>query len=286
MRSSPTIPPRIIQTARSRDLPPLARAAQQNLRLLHPDWEYLFFDDADVLRFIAAEFPQYRIVFDSFPHNIQRFDFFRYLAVLRHGGFYFDLDVFLAENLHELLSHRSVFPFEELSINRFLHEEHGLHFELGNYAFAAAPRHPFLELIVENCVRAQKDPAWTDPMFRGIPKPFRAGFDVLHTTGPGLVTRTYAAAGSAVADDVTVIHPSVPVGRKLQVDLTDASTWHQFGRFGVHAMAASWRPRQNFLLRKASLFWETRQRAHAAAAARAASIRFASPASAAASRLA
>jgi len=79
----------------SRDLPPLAQAAAKTLQLLHPDWEYLFFDDTDVIKFIAMEFPQHRSVFDSFPYRIQRFDFFRYLAVLRFGGFYFDLDVFL-----------------------------------------------------------------------------------------------------------------------------------------------------------------------------------------------
>src|SRR5205814_2236379 len=106
-----------IQTGKSRDLPPLARAAAKSLQLLHPDWEYVFFDDADVVRFVATEFPQHQQVFDSFPHRIQRFDFFRYLAVLRLGGFYFDLDVFLSTELTELLPHRCVFPFEELTLN-------------------------------------------------------------------------------------------------------------------------------------------------------------------------
>src|SRR5437667_1645701 len=90
-----TIPKRIIQTGKSRDLHPLARASAANMKLLHPGWEIRFFDDADVLRFITEEFPEYRRVFDSFPRAIQRFDFFRYLAVYRLGGFYFDLDVFL-----------------------------------------------------------------------------------------------------------------------------------------------------------------------------------------------
>jgi mannosyltransferase OCH1-like enzyme len=77
------IPRRIIQTDRSADLPLLAKAATLNLRLLNPDFEYLFFDDAQVEQFIDAEFPQYRHVFDSFPVPIQRYDFFRYLAVYR-----------------------------------------------------------------------------------------------------------------------------------------------------------------------------------------------------------
>src|SRR4029077_4569902 len=90
------IPGRIIQTGRGLDLPPLARAAATNLKLLHPDWDYLFFDDSDVRRFIGEEYPQYRAVFDAFAYPIQRFDFFRYLAVFHFGGFYFDLDVLLS----------------------------------------------------------------------------------------------------------------------------------------------------------------------------------------------
>jgi mannosyltransferase OCH1-like enzyme len=104
------IPRRIIQTDKSADLPLLAKAATTNLRLLNPDFEYLFFDDAQVEEFIDAEFPQYRSVFDSFSARIQRYDFFRYLAVYRFGGFYFDTDVFLASSLEDLLGFGCVFP--------------------------------------------------------------------------------------------------------------------------------------------------------------------------------
>lgn len=272
MRPPPSIPRRIIQTARRRELPPLARAAARNLRLLHPDWEFLFFDDDEVLHFVTTEFPRYRGVFDSFPHRIQRYDFFRYLAVLRHGGFYLDLDVLLAESLDELLPHRCVFPFEELSLNRYLREAHGIDWELGNYAFGAAAGDPFLAQIVGNCIRARTDRAWAERMFRGIPRLFRTDFDVLHTTGPGLVTRTFAESGP-LAHEVTILTPDLTAppapGRAPACDVADPALWHQFGRYGVHLMAASWRPRRSFLLRKASLLWETRQRRRAAARHRA-----------------
>src|SRR5580765_2482462 len=97
------IPKRIIQTNKSLDLPLLERAAVANIKLLNPDFEYLFFDDRQVEEFIDKEFPEYRSVFDSFPIPIQRYDFFRYLAVYRFGGFYLDMDVLLASNLSELL---------------------------------------------------------------------------------------------------------------------------------------------------------------------------------------
>jgi hypothetical protein len=240
------IPGRIIQTWKSRDLPPLARAASASLRLLHPDWEYLFFDDADVARLIDREFPRYRTVFDSFPRAIQRFDFFRYLAVFRFGGFYLDLDVLLWRSLADLCGHRCVFPFEELTLNRYLRRQYGIDWEIGNYGFGAGAGDPFLGALIENCVRGQRDRAWVSPMLAGIPRAFRSEFHVLNSTGPGLVTRTLAE-NPAVADDVTVLFPA---------DVCDSRNWHQFGDYGIHLMDGSWRGRGNILWRKLALAWE------------------------------
>src|SRR6267378_7758106 len=143
------IPQRIIQTGKTRDLSLQERAAVANLRCLNPDFEYLFFDDNEVTTFVQKEFPQYREVFESFPFRIQKYDFFRYLAVFRLGGFYFDLDVFLATGLQDLLPRSCVFPFEELTLNQWLRRQYGMDWEIGNYAFGAAAGHPFLQTIIE-----------------------------------------------------------------------------------------------------------------------------------------
>ncbi len=245
-----SIPRRIIQTAKTRDLSPLARAAAINLKLLHPDWEYLFFDDHDIRKFIRQDFPEYRTVFETFSRPIQRIDFFRYLAVLKLGGFYFDLDVFLSESLTDLIDHNCVFPFEELSISRHLRRHHGLDWELGNYAFGANADDAFLRAVVENCVKAQKSPEWLTPMMADIPRFLRTEFSVLNSTGPGLVTRTYAE-NADLHNSVTILFPD---------DVSDEKNWHQFGSYGVHAMDGSWREKGNFLWRKAALLWENRTR--------------------------
>src|SRR3989304_1718154 len=79
------IPKRIIQTGRHVNLPLKQRAVVSNLTLLNPDYEYLYFDNEQVETFLDREFRQYRKVFDSFRFSIQRYDFFRYLAVYRYG---------------------------------------------------------------------------------------------------------------------------------------------------------------------------------------------------------
>jgi len=241
-----SIPSQIIQTARSSELPPVARASATNLRLLHPRWEHLFFDDEAVNAFIRSQFPQHRTVFESFPYKIQRFDFFRYLAVYRLGGFYFDLDIFLWQPLHELLHKSCVFPFEELTMNNHLRHRLGMDWEIGNYGFGAAAGSPFLEAVIENCVRGQKDAAWLNQMMAGIPGIFRADFEVLNSTGPGMLTRTLAENPS-LASEVTVLFPE---------DVREPRTWHHFGSYGVHLMEGSWRTKGGYVRRRLACLWE------------------------------
>lgn len=244
MQSS--IPKRIIQTGKVIPQSLRTRAMVSNIRLLHPDYEYLFFDDYGVEKFIDQEFSQYRAVFDSFRFPIQRYDFFRYLAIYRHGGFYFDLDVLLASSLSGLLESGCVFPFEGLTFSHFLRTQHNMDWEIGNYGFGARSGHPFLEAIIENCVRAQKDPAWVRPMMRGLPPLSKLEFYVLYTTGPGLVSRTLAE-NPELAKTVRVLFPD---------DVCDFNNWNRFGDFGIHLMDASWRPNKGRVQRRLALDWE------------------------------
>jgi inositol phosphorylceramide mannosyltransferase catalytic subunit len=244
------IPKRIIQTDKSVPTSVKVRAMVSNIRLLHPDYEYMFFDDLQVEHFISNEFPEYRAVFDSFRFPIQKYDFFRYLAVYRYGGFYFDLDVLLASSLSGLLNYGCVFPFEGLTLSHFLRKRYDMDWEIGNYGFGATPGHPFLNAVIENCVRAQKDPAWGAlPMPRFLPLSAQENY-VLFTTGPGLVSRTFAE-NPDLARSVMILFPD---------DVCDRSNWHCFGDLGVHLMSASWRPRSGRLRKRLKAELETWKR--------------------------
>ena len=240
------IPARIIQTAKNRTLPLKQQAMVANLRLLNPSYDYCFFDDTDVERFIDRECPEYRSAFDRFALPIQRYNFFRYLAVYRLGGFYFDLDVILAHDLEALRPTGCVFPFEGLTFSRLL-RSYGIDWEIGNYAFGAAAGHPFLKAVIENCVRAQTDRSWSVKMMMGVPLLSRADYVVLTTTGPGQLTRTLAE-NPALATSVSILFPE---------DVCDPLTWNVFGTFGVHLMEGTWRASRNLVLRKLANRWES-----------------------------
>jgi len=239
------IPKRIIQTGPP-EVPLLLKSAVSGVQLLNPDFEYRFFDDTDIEAFVAQYFPDLKKIYYSFRYRIQRYDFFRYLCVYQLGGFYLDLDIFLARSLTPLLSAQCVFPFEELSGIIYLLDRYQMDWQIGNYAFGAAPRDPFLKAVIDNCVRAQQDESWVKPMMKGIPRPFWPQFYVLNTTGPGLVTRTFAEYSGRIAD-ITILFPE---------DVRDPATWHHFGNFGVHHMMGSWRGSSGILKRRLLRLWD------------------------------
>lgn len=241
------IPQLIIQTGPP-GLPLFLRAATVNVQLLHPGFTYRFFDDTMIEDFLSEHFPEYVADYHSFRFRIQKYDFFRYLAVYRLGGFYLDIDVFLAQAVTPLLDHGCVFAFEELSEAPYFWDAFQMDWQIGNYAFGAQAGHPFLAAVIENCLRAKRDPGWVKPMMKGIPSPLADDFYVLNTTGPGVVSRTFAE-NPALAARMHVLFPE---------DVCDRRHWHHFGRFGVHHMAGSWRRPAGIVGRLRTRFWGER----------------------------
>jgi len=236
------IPNRIIQIGKDQQFSVRQKAVMANMRLLNGDFEYLYFDNQQKEEFVRRMYPQYASVYDSFRYPIQKYDFFRYLAVHFYGGFYFDIDVLLASGLSPLLELGCVFTFEAITTSHYLRNDLSMDWQIGNYAFGATPQHPFLEAIIENCVRGQRDPDWMKPMMRGTP-PFRGDeFYVINSTGPGLVSRTYAE-NADLAKMITVLYPD---------DVCDHRNWNGFGEFGTHLADSSWRSKQSFLKSKLS----------------------------------
>lgn len=235
------------------ELPLAAQTAVANARLLHPDFEHVLFDRQAISDLLRDSFPEYLDVFMAFEQPIQRFDFFRYLAIYRFGGFYLDLDVYLAHSLEPLLQHDCVFPFEELTIYDHMRHGHGVDWDVANYAFGAAPGHPFIRAVIENCVRGVRDPRWRNEMLRSIPRWARQPYVAPASTGPGLVSRTLAERPD-LAPGVTVLFPR---------DVCCQNGWHTFGEFGVHLMQGSWRRRSGFVRDRLTRWWERRAIARA-----------------------
>ena len=76
--------PRIVhQTYRSSWVPWRVRGVMRSWRVMNPDWEIRFYDNADCLAFVTRHFPRYLDAYLALPKDVERSDFFRYLVVLQ-----------------------------------------------------------------------------------------------------------------------------------------------------------------------------------------------------------
>jgi len=178
------IPKIIHQTFYTRDLPEKLAANVDQLRRLNPEWEYRFYDDADIAVFIQAHYPaevwRYFERIDP-SYGAARADFFRYLLMYKMGGIYLDIKsvmtrpIQLGDDDRLLLSH-----WPQVSEGF----DWGGHYELRHIAageyqqwhIVCTPGHPCIKAVIET-VLANIDKY--DPSLHGVGKK-----GVLRVTGP------------------------------------------------------------------------------------------------------
>jgi len=220
-----TIPKRIIQAWKtwSSKKPEMFSLYIESIKNKNPNYEYLFFKDGQIDEFLKNNYPHYYETFQRLPMNIQKMDFFRYVALYHFGGFYFDLDITALEPLDELLDNDCVFPIDEIihknmcSTKRFNNFcRNRLEFLLGQYGFACSQKNKFVKVLV-------------DGIHNNIDtyvKNYVANSEdyVYITTGPDYVTNMYMTYKNK--DDITILHYP-----KRQY----------FGKYARHTFAGTWK---------------------------------------------
>ena len=181
----------IIQTWKTKDVPVYYHGYINKIKILHPQWNYMFFDDQDIIEFMKSIMPEYINLFNNLPYTIQKIDLFRYLAIYHYGGVYLDLDMDINLNFDDLFNiNVCSFPIELKNINDHVLKMQNNDILIGNYAFYSPPRHPFLKKIIDNIVHpviSHKDISIAQSQHTDNPR----DVFVYHTTGPILVSYTY-----------------------------------------------------------------------------------------------
>lgn len=179
-----TIPKRIYQTWKTTIVPEVWKEAQNSVRSMNPDYEYVFLTDADNRKIIEQHFPDFLQVYDEFPYNIQRADAVRYAILYLWGGIYLDLDFV------------SIRPFSELQLDSPI----GL---VDTPSFGKTTTNSFL-------VSAPLQSFWLkciDEMKKPVPwwVKWSPGLTVLHSTGPNMLHRVYRRCGGGAVQKLTDI---------------------------------------------------------------------------------
>jgi mannosyltransferase OCH1-like enzyme len=87
------IPKILHQTWKSPEVPTHWKGAQESVRSMNPDYEYMFWTNDDIARFVQVAYPQFYRLLAEYPHPIQIIDAFRYFVLYHYGGIYIDLDI-------------------------------------------------------------------------------------------------------------------------------------------------------------------------------------------------
>jgi len=184
------IPKIIIQTWKTSIIPSKYTKLIDSIKQYNPDYKYLFFTDKEIETFLKVNYPEYHQTYLNLPIKIQRIDFFRYVAIYHYGGFYMDLDMNCLKSFDDLLKYNCIFPVDEFIADSMCKLprykticDKGQYFLLGQYAFAAAPRDPFIKNIIDvihaNIDRYVKNVIYNSDDY------------VYKTTGPDFVTNVY-----------------------------------------------------------------------------------------------
>jgi mannosyltransferase OCH1-like enzyme len=189
------IPKIIHQTFPVSQLPKEIEENVSKLKTSNPGWEYRFYEDKDIARFIQQsyndEILDYYNRIDA-AYGAARADFFRYLVIYKCGGVYLDmkstatlpLDSVLKDNDSFIISHWQNKKGEEF-------DGYGFHWDLpiANGEFQqwhviAAPGHPFLKAVIETILMN---------IDRYLPSLHGVGqYGVMRVTGPITYTKTIA----------------------------------------------------------------------------------------------
>jgi len=203
----------------------------EKFRKLNPSFQHMFFNGDDIDQFFKSNYPEYYNTYKKLPFFIQTLDFFRYLAIYHYGGFYFDMDVEPHKPLDDaLLNHSAVFPVDEYANKMECQNPRmksyclvGQNFLLGQYAFGATAKHPFMKLMVD---RIQQN---LDDYIKVANQINRNDRNLVHyfvykTTGPDFVTDCY-----------------VQYQNKEQLHILSNGKRQVFGEYASHKYVGAWK---------------------------------------------
>jgi mannosyltransferase OCH1-like enzyme len=221
--SDKDIPKIIIQTWKTNDVPQRYMPLIDSVKTNNPDYEHLFFTDESIEKFFKLHYPGYWNTYNNLPVKIQKIDFFRYVAVYHYGGFYLDLDVSVMKPFDPLLKYSCVFPVDEYIDTRFCKHarykpycDRGHNFLLGQYAFAASPKNPFIKNLID---RIHNN---LNKYIRQVD--FNSEDYIYKTTGPDFVTDVY-----------------LDYKNKATIKILDNGRRQYFGDYARHNYFGTWK---------------------------------------------
>jgi GR25 family glycosyltransferase involved in LPS biosynthesis len=147
------------------DIPKRYQESDSILKALHPDWEFIEWNEAQILDFISEEYPELIAIYLSYDVPVKRHDFSRYLILNKFGGVFIQHSFVFQKNIEPLIGQdQLVFSTKMADPKR---ED-----ELANNFMGSIENHPFWKYMISNLVKSANIE------------------NVMSATGPFLLTKT------------------------------------------------------------------------------------------------
>lgn len=127
-------------------LPPDFKELGDTWKRDYPDWEYKFWNNERIDKFILEYYPQYWDIYNKFSYNMQRWDAIRYLILDKEGGMYVDFDYESISPLDEILKGKTCCFASEPREHAILLNKN---IYISNSLMASIPSHPFIKILIE-----------------------------------------------------------------------------------------------------------------------------------------
>jgi len=161
------IPAILHQTWKTEEIPENWQAAVKSCKEINSNFEYMLWTDTKMEEFVQTNYPGFYPVYQSYAHQIQRCDAFRYLVLYKYGGVYLDMDIVCKKNLNAYLKYDIVFAASSNIETSFT-----------NSFLMVIPQHPFMKFCIDNL-----------PMYVNSYSYFGKHIHIMNSTGPSFLTK-------------------------------------------------------------------------------------------------
>lgn len=190
-----TIPKIIVQTNLREDVPINMKKSMDHIMDINPEYDYYYFSDPDVEKFIQTEFPDYYPWYRKLIPGAYKADFFRLCFLLKHGGFYLDSAFYQVQPFRKFVKAQDEMIIPEDNDGTVREKCSFLY----NAFMASIPNHPFIKACLEQFIENIKNKYVDKDSSLGItgPKMVGAVFDRLYGT-KALEIKTYHNSDSNI----------------------------------------------------------------------------------------
>lgn len=106
------------QTWKNNNFTDLQLKNVNNNKKVFKNWEYKFWDDESLFKFVKEEFPELYDFWNSLQPFIKKIDSIRYMWLYKYGGVYSDFDIEWKKNLEDVLKYENAYiPVHNLKLN-------------------------------------------------------------------------------------------------------------------------------------------------------------------------